>query len=465
MLALRRRDLILFGVLFLLSLPAVTTRIYASDEIQLFAWLHSVAFDHDVNFDDEYRYFYDSGVAHNEDFRETFLDSEYLNEAGRRQNNATVGSAILWSPFYAAGHLVAKISGAPADGYSHPYIAAIAYGSAVYGFLGILLSRAIARQIIGRGGLPAIVVWAGTPLLFYMYVTPGFSHANEAFIVSLFLWAWLRRRGRWTVGDALLLGAIGALMTMVRDQDALMIAGPAIDFLAHAKRELGRSGARGQAGRLAASAAAGAAAFIVAYTPQLAAEYLLNGHLGPAAVVKRKLLWWSPNALGVLVSPHHGLFVWTPLALLCVAGLVWLALGRVKPDCGDCRWVALLALLMIALQAYIAGAFASWTVAGSFGQRRFVGLTPLFTIGLAALYTAPWSRPARATIVTLTVLAIWWNLGLMALFGTKQMDRQRVQLAADIRAVFVTLPHEGPSLIWRYFTDRSSFYEHPHRVP
>ena len=42
-------------------------------------------------------------------------------------------------------------------------------------------------------------------------------------------------------------------------------------------------------------------------------------------------------------------------------------------------------LLMVAAQVYVSGAVESWTVAGAFGQRRFVAVTILLVIGLAAL--------------------------------------------------------------------------------
>ncbi len=118
-----RRLWLLIALVFLLSLPAVTTRIYASDEIQYFSWLRSWAFDRDVDFENEYRYFYDTGAARNPDFHETFL--ERTNEAGRRINFAPIGTAILWAPFYAVGHVVALATGARADGLSAPYIAAV----------------------------------------------------------------------------------------------------------------------------------------------------------------------------------------------------------------------------------------------------------------------------------------------------------------------------------------------------
>src|SRR6476469_2781772 len=135
----------LLVLLFLVLLPAVTTRIYASDEVQYFAYLRSLWFDGDVSFENEYQHFYDKGIAASRGFHETFL--ERTTDTGRRINFGTIGCALLWAPFYGVGDLVARTTGAPADGFSRPYVAAIAYGSAVYGFLALVLSLLAARRL------------------------------------------------------------------------------------------------------------------------------------------------------------------------------------------------------------------------------------------------------------------------------------------------------------------------------
>ena len=56
-------------LLFIVSLPAVTSRLYASDEIEYYSFLRSLWFDHDLSFDNEYRYFYDHGIARGMGFR------------------------------------------------------------------------------------------------------------------------------------------------------------------------------------------------------------------------------------------------------------------------------------------------------------------------------------------------------------------------------------------------------------
>ena len=452
---------------FVLTLPAVTARLYSSDEVQYFSYLRSLWFDRDVSFENEYRHFYDSGVARTEGFRETFLVP--LTQTGKRENFATLGCAILWAPFYAVADVVTRALRAggaslEADGYSRVYVAAVAYGSALYGFLALLLSAGLARRLTGDGMLAMLAIWFGTPLLFYMYAAPPFSHACSAFAVALFITVWIHVREQWSPRGFVHLGAAAALMTMVREQDVFYAVGPAVDFLAAAVKDSRfRSQLRG--------VAAGLLAFAIAYSPQLFAYWSLNGRLGPSRLVTRKMTWTAPHALEVLASPQHGLFVWTPLALLAVAGLVLLwrnqAHGATRARAGvpatvDApRRLAACLLLIFALQVYVSGSVESWTVAGAFGQRRFVGATALLVIGLAALWRTLRPGAPRAAIATLGALAIWWNIGLMALFGAGLMDRQRLDLPRNAHGVFVTLPLSAPSLVYRYLFNRDSFYKAP----
>lgn len=456
LLLLSRREFAVLALVFAVTLPAITPRIYSSDEVQYFSYLRSLWFDRDVSFENEYRYFAARNIAQTPDYHETFLVRE--TPAGRRINFGTIGSAILWAPFYGvadAGVRLARAAGSsiPADGFSTPYVAAVAYGSAFYGFAAILLGVAAARRLLGPVSLlPAAAVWFGTPLLFYMYVAPPFSHACSAFAVALFVTIWLHVRARWTIGGVAALGLSGALVAMVREQDVFFLIGPAADFAFTALRPGGLTRER------VLAAAAGALAFAAGVMPQLLAYSALNGHPGPSTYVTRKLYWYSPHAAKVLFNPHHGFFFWTPLALLATAGLVVLAARH--PD-RDRRRIAACALLMFAAQVYISGAVDSWSVAGAFGQRRFVAVTVLLVIGLSALWQhVSITRGAlRAAGAVCVATCVWWNVALIALFATRMMDRQRLEPSRNAYAAFVTLPAMAPDLAWRYFTRRESFYQ------
>jgi hypothetical protein len=487
-----RRHLLCLAVLFVLSLPLVTTRIYASDEAQYFSYLRSLWFDHDVSFENEYRHFYDTGVTRYPGFHETFL--ERRTETGRRINFGTIGAPLLWSPFYAVADVSTRVRrnlGAEvnADGFSQPYIAAVAYASAFYGWLALVLGYFAARTLLidqpftarldrlegphytrldgeldrQRNALWAtLAVWVGTPLVFYMYVAPPMAHACSAFAVALFLVTWMRVRRHWSFAGCAALGALAALMAMVREQDALIAVGPTADLGWTLIKRFGNHNRK----RLIVGAAVGVAAFVLAYLPQLAAYVALNGYPGPSRLVGRKINWMAPHMLGVLASPSHGLLFWTPLVVLALVGLVIAArqgLAREGKAVGASGSPArdlfpIWLVLVFAGQVYVAGSVESWTVAGAFGQRRFVGLSALFVVGLAFAWAFATTRLRRAVLAVLASLCIWWNLGLMAQFGAGLMDRQRLQLALNARQTFVTIPQRLPELVWRYVVDRRSFY-------
>jgi hypothetical protein len=453
------------AILFVVSLPAVTARIYASDEIQFFAFLRSLYFDRDLSFDNEYQHYDAVKVVAGNGFRETFLED--TTATGYRKTYATIGPALLWMPFYAVadvGVRVAQLAGSdvPRDGYSEPYVAAAAYGSALYGWLAVLIGWSIACRFVGHATGAAFAVAVGTPLFFYSYVAPIFSHATSAFAVAVLLAVWIHVRQRWTVRGAIGLGLAGALAATVREQDLLLTAIPACDFIGHIWRTR-QSGA--WAGR-ATVGGAGAVGFVLGYVPMAWSYLVLNGRLGPHGEVARKMSWTSPHAWDVVFSTAHGLAFWSPLVLVALIGLVRLAWpAAAAPDASntDRRQIAVWLLVAVALTVYIAGSVESWTVAGAYGQRRFVSLTAVLIVGLASAFE--WGRQGSTTrrgLVAATVLlSIWWTLGLAAAFGLHRMDRQRLELVANARTVFVDLPLEIPGLAWRYLTNRESLYRLP----
>jgi hypothetical protein len=464
----------LLACAFLLTLPAVTTRLYAADEFEYFAFLRSFWFDRDLSFANEYRYFLDSGATGDQGFRATFLDAR--TATGRQPNYGTVGSAILWAPFYSAADLLVqagRLAGLDlrADGFSRPYIAAVTWASACYGFLALCLSAAITRRLGGSGGAAALAVGLGTPLIFYMYVAPGMSHACSAFAVALFIWTWLEVRREWTLRGVAALAAAAALMAMVREQEAFLALVPALDYVA------GLAGSRGPGAPwlrpALVRAVAAAAVFALCYLPQAVAYLVLNGRLGPSPVIGSKMNWTAPWAGAVVFSPEHGWVFWTPLVLFSIAGLAATALGGGASDprtvgssdprsvgsTGDRSRIAALLLLAILTQVYVSGSVASWTLAGAFGQRRFVGLTVCLVVGLGWLLARATSPAGRRLLVAAVGLAVWWNVGLAVQFGAGWMDRQRLEVGRNAYTTFVAVPRQAPALAWRYLFDRASFYE------
>lgn len=458
----RERGVLILLVLYLLSLPLVTHDIRAADEIEYFAYLHSLSFDHDLDFRNEYQYFFDRApekYTHSR-FKETFIDTS--TPTGLRPNFGPIGTALLWAPFYAVGHLVAVVGHASgfnvvADGYSKPYLWAITFGSAFLSLAGLLLSYALSRKLVDAVAAfwATLGIWLGTPVIYYSHLTPGYSHAASLFAVALLLYLWYRWRAAPTARQAILLGAAGGLVAMIREQDALFLLVPAFYTLWGVVAQLRTGMLRDAVRSLALLALTGLTA-IISYIPQLLTYWVLNGGLRPNKDVSDKMTITSRFFWAVMTDPAHALPYWSPIVLVAIAGL--LLLIRHNPRLG------LALILGFLLTWYINGAILTWTTKGSFGARRFLNCTPLFVVGLAYAYEALLQlRVRRWTIVLvplLTLLAIAWNGGLIIQFvlAGDWMDRQQLAWPKNLVNQFRMLPRL-PSIIRQVLTDRNSFYE------
>lgn len=440
----------LLVALFVVTLPLVTPRIRASDEIEYFAYLPSLTFDHDLEFGNEYQYFYDRNPGGLALFKGTFLDKREP-DTGRHINFGPVGSALLWSPFYLAAHagvLALRAAGVrlDADGLSAPYVAAICYASAIYGFLGLLLIHDALRRFGGFADEAAAwsvaALWLGTPVLYYMTLAPGFSHAPSLFAVSLLVWLWLRARaaGGGSLAQWIAMGAAGGLAGLIREQDALFLVVPAAWALWEGLRRGKVAVAAQRLGGL------GVTAFLV-FVPQLLVYEVLTGRFRPSRMVSGKVDTTSPHFLQVLFDPGHGLFIWAPLLLIAFVGLVHAILRRRDP-------AAALLTLGFLLQVWINGSLYTWTQGGAFGSRRFISATAPLAWGLAWAASVLAQRLGRRAVAAALVLFVWWNVSLMVQFGLKLMDRQRLEWPRVAVNQFVEVPPRLGRAAWLFFTDR-----------
>lgn len=440
---------------FVLSLPLVSTRIRGADEIQYFSYLRSMVFDRDLEFGNEYAYFYAQDPEGLGGFRQTFLE---LREpaTGRHINFGPLGSALLWSPFYLVAHdavLLARALGAavPADGYSWPYVAAVSYASAFLGFLGILLCyETLVRwgRISPRAALLAVLaLWFATPVFYYVTVAPAFSHASSLFAVALVVALSLRAydKSRPRLFDWVACGAAAGLAALVREQDGLFLVLPLGLLAVHSWRERDRR-------RALLGAVFMAYAAFAAFLPQLFAYKAINGSWGPTKLVARKMSYTSPHFFDVLIDPAHGLFAWSPFALLATGGLVALAWQR-----RSALVVALFGALV--LQVWINGAVLSWTQAGAFGARRFVSVMPILGFGFAFILAELRSLGRQSLALALVAGLTWWNVSLMVQFGLRLMDRQGLRWPDVAIQQFTEVPPRLFRTLLLYATDQERLVE------
>jgi hypothetical protein len=464
-------------LIFLVLLPLSTPRIYATDEVQYYAYVRSLYFDHDMDFANEYQHFAEAGMqnddpaVYNALLRHRDDDPPRNPQTGKYRNLAPIGASIMWSPGFVLtdiGVRLARLAGADiaADGYSRPYIWSVCFMSALYALLGLLLTYRLARRFaaIFPAALATITVWLASPLVFYTYIAMPWSHATAFFLFALFLTLWLRgwdgplaeRQAERPLWNWALLGLVGGLMASTREQLGLFMLLPAVEggiaYINHARNSGGI--------RASLSLFRGHLIFLVclglALLPQFLTYQILNGRPFPSTVVSGKLSssgGISPHFFDTLFHPQHGAFLWSPVLLIGLFGLVWIA----RRDC-LLAWLLLLGFLV---QTYINGSFGTtWHLSGSFGFRRLIECTPIFIIGLAALLDRVVLRTGPIPLLIAAAALIYWNVGLIAQWTIVRTEMRKGLIWNDMLTYqFVKVPERVVSLFSDLLFNRCRLYK------
>jgi hypothetical protein len=364
-------------------------RIVFGDALQHYIQLRSIVFDGDVKFTNDYLGMYGETAEQANADPETRWIVE-PDETGHVRNLMPIGPAILWLPAFlivTAGVWIANLFGAgyPFDGFGRVFQASAGFSGIAAAGLGAWLAfRAAATIASERAAFWAtIAVWLASSSVYYSVVSPTYSHAASMLSVSGFWLAWIVTRDRHDLRRYALVGALAGVAALMRWQDAMLIAVPAWDAVRR-----WRDGVPRTIARLAAAGAAGALAFV----PQSIVWLRLYRHPLTIPQGSTFMHWTSPALWQVLFSDNHGLFSWTPVLVLAIAGIFVLA--RRSPG------VAVVIGAFLLVSWYVNAAAADWWAGEAFGARRFVACFPVFVIGLAALFDRWRDRPRVMIAIT-----------------------------------------------------------------
>lgn len=408
-------------VLLLLTLPLMNPWV-RGDGVGYYAFARALLTQRNLDFAPDYQHA-------NEGFREARLDAngspkaQFRTATGHLDNHFTVGPAMLWAPFLLLAHsgvLLARALGAhlTADGFSLPYLLAMAIGTLFYGFLALLLSYRIACQFVAeRWALFAtLAVWWASSLPVYMYFNPSWSHAHSAFCVALFFWYWLRTRENRSSGQWVALALITGLMLNVYYPNALILVALIPEALEQYRKAWTPGATNSQRPALLLSQHfLFCAIALVSLLPTFFSKYFLYGSFFETGYTPiTQWAWRSPWFLALLFSSNHGLFSWTPLLLVAVVGLFFFC--RKMPRIG----VSILCVLIAFY--YFMASYPDWPGISSYGNRFFVSLTVFFVLGLAVALEQlaslfPSRTSASASLAALLGIFVLWNLGLIFQWG------------------------------------------------
>jgi hypothetical protein len=412
------------ALLFLLTLPLVNPWV-RGDGVGYYAYVRAPLIEHSFDFTQDWSRGNATFQMAKLSPSGTLLPGDFTS-TGHVDNHFTVGPALLWTPFLLLAQafvLVADKFGAyfPADGFSRPYIMAMALATALYGFLGLWLSFRIAVRYFSErwAAISTIGIWFASSLFVYMYFNPSWSHAHSAFTVALFVWYWHRTRGVRSLLQWILLGLAAGLMLDVYYPNGLFLLLPLAESISIYLPALCSANFAAPAVRKTfVGDLTFLAAIFVALLPTFITREIVYGNPWKVGSYTEYRWYWSSPALSsVLFSSDHGLFTWTPLLLLAVLGFFLFARHDRLFGC------AMIAIFLIFW--YVISSYPYWDGLSSFGNRFFISFTPFYVLGLTATLSAiaHWFARRRARFPALlpsllVFLAILWNLGFVFQWGT-----------------------------------------------
>lgn len=371
-------------------------RVINSDGKGYYAYLPAIFIYHDLQFKfvEQYEYQY---YPNNKSVFKEFRNSS---------NNRVVdkyfpGMAIVWLPFFLAGHFFAYLELFPMDGYSLPYQYAIAISALFFLWLGARLLRKLLIQFGSNektASFISIVVTLGTNLIFFTIVEASMTHVYSFALVTGFAYTSFKLfhdyKSRWFIRSLLLF----ILIFLIRPTNALVIL--LVPFMAGSwdNLALAFNNITSQKKTLLFG--------LITSLLLLAIPFILwkaqTGHWIVYSYGSEKLNFLKPNFLSILFSYNRGWFIYTPIAFISMFGLI----GVFKHNRFRFYW--LLGFLLIFV--YAASCWWVWYYASKCGQRIFIDIYAIVAILLLFLYQSLKTKTLKRVLTTVLILLTGLNV-------------------------------------------------------
>lgn len=276
------------------------------------------------------------------------------------------GLAILYSPFFFAGHMWANNSGHPADGFSEPYRNAVFYGSLLVSIIGLFFLRKVALKLFSDRitTLLLLLLYFGTNYSHNLVFAGAMPHNYLFTLYVLLIWMVMKYHQSYEIKYAALTGLLLGIIILIRPTEIVAVILPLfwltpqsgtlkdkIIFLFKNKMP-----------HLAL------AAFLVllVWLPQffywnsVTGKFLYYSYDNPGEGFE----FLRPYVMQVLFSFRKGWLVYTPMMIFGIMGLFFLY--RMN------RRLFPAVFVFFILNLYLVSSWSNWWYGGSFGQRALV---------------------------------------------------------------------------------------------
>ena len=367
------------------------TGIIEADAKGYYAYLPATFIYHDLNFG-----FYNQ--IENKIYYNPNLTYEYLRQHnGKTINKYYVGTALCLMPFFLAGHAITLLTDLPADGYSYYYTLMVHLGALFYFMLAVFGIRKLLRSYQIDENIIAFVLVAivfGTNLFYYVVTEFAMSHIYSFTAITWFCIAirkyFSSRENKHLIYSALLLGIIA----LIRPVNLLVVL--AVPFLSgdYGQFVYGLKSIFMKKWLLFLSIIL----FVVLVSIQLIIYKISTGSFIVYSYKEEGFNFLNPQIWNFLFSFRKGMFVYTPLLLVSLAGFYFLFRSS--------RFQTYTLLGFLFILVYVFSSWHMWFYGGSFSQRVMIEFYAFFSILLATLMQKINSRKSKFLLNGIIVLLI-----------------------------------------------------------
>lgn len=305
------------------------------------------------------------------------------------------GVAIMETPFFFIGHQIAEWENEPQDGFSWPYQYAILFGAIFWFFIGLLILRKVLLVYFNEWvtAITLLLLCVTSNLIQYVSVDGAMSHSFIFPLYAAVLWYTIKWHKEPKLKYAILIGIISGIAVISRPTELIIMFIPLLwKFEPTNVTETKWQFLKRNKSQLLTVIGGG----ILGILPQLLYWKYTTGSFIFDVGSKWYFLnpWWR-----VLFGPEKGWFLYTPVAILMVAGFFFMK------DCPFKRSVLIFCLLNI----WIIISWSDWKYGASYSTRALTHSYPVFAMALACIVEYLWNSRYKWWLPVLGVLLIWLN--------------------------------------------------------
>ncbi|MFY9307454.1 MAG: hypothetical protein WAQ28_00245 [Bacteroidia bacterium] len=286
------------------------------------------------------------------------------------------GTALLQSPFFLVCHFLAKPLGFEANGFSRIYSFGLYFSGIFYCAAGLFLLYGFLIRYFSRAVSVAapLLIFAGTNLFYYSIDMPGMSHVYSFFLFCFIvnITPSLLEKNNFTYW--LMFFCCMVLIGLTRPTNVIIALFP-LFYNIRNKLEL-KERFQLILGKKFIALSAALLSLLLAL-PQFIYWYKTTGNLITYSYGNEGFINWnSPKLIEVWFSTKNGLFPYTPLALLCLVGIiVMIKSGRkIEAYFIACKFLVI---------SYLFASWWCWWFGCAFGARSFIEYYALLIIPFA----------------------------------------------------------------------------------